>query len=106
MGAKTLQDKKAQDVNIIEIGTKATFADYFVNATAISDRQVTALCDEVEDKFAEQGVLVKNVEGKHNPGWILMDFGDVIVNIFNRDMREKYNIEKIWGDCNIIQIEE
>ncbi len=106
MGADTLINKKALDVNIIEIGEKASFADYFVNATGASERQVATLADEIEDKFAEQGVLVKNIEGKHNPGWILMDFGDVIVNIFNRDMRDKYNIEKIWGDCNIIQIEE
>ena len=106
MGAKLLDFKKAQDVNIIEISSKAAFADYFVNATGGSDRQVAALADDIEDKFAEEGVFVKNAEGKNNAGWILLDFGDIIVNIFSREMREKYSLEKIWGDCPIIRIEE
>lgn len=106
LGANLLNQKKALDVNVIEIGTKASFADYFVNATASSQRQLEALADDVEDKFYEVGVEVKNIEGKNNAGWVLLDFGDVIVNIFNQDMRERYNLEKIWGDCPIIQIEE
>ena len=57
-------------------------------------------------KKAQDIVLVKSVEGKQNSGWILMDFGDIIVNLFTKEMREKYSIEKIWGDCDFIEVEE
>ncbi|MCI9639321.1 MAG: ribosome silencing factor [Emergencia sp.] len=106
LAAKTLDDKKALDIAVIEIMEKATFADYLVIATGNSERQVNSLVDEVEDQFAKEGLLVKNIEGKQNSGWVLMDFGDIIVNIFTKEMREKYNIEKVWGDCSFLDLED
>lgn len=98
LAAKTLSDKKALDIVIIDIQEKASFADYFVIASGSSDRQVDALVDYVEDAFAVEGLLAKSIEGKDS-GWMLMDFGDIIVNIFTQEMRDKYNIEKVWADC-------
>ena len=98
VAAKAIDDKKGQDIAIIDIGAKAAFADYMIIASGGSDRQVKALCDEVEDKLAEQGVIVKAIEGKNNSGWILMDYGDIIVNLLTVDLRERYNIEKVWAD--------
>ena len=106
LAGKTLSDKKAQDIVIIDIQGKATFADYFVIASGGSERQVNALVDDVEDAFAKEGLFVKSIEGKQNSGWVLMDFGDIIVNVFTKEQREKYNIEKVWGDCNFIEVEE
>ena len=106
LAGKTLSDKKAQDIVIIDIQEKASFADYFVIASGGSERQVNALVDDVEDAFAKEGIFVKSIEGKQNSGWILMDFGDIIVNVFTKEQREKYNIEKVWGDCNFIEVEE
>ncbi|MEY8368036.1 ribosome silencing factor [Anaerovoracaceae bacterium 42-11] len=106
LAAKTLNDKKALDIAVIDIMEKATFADYLVIATGNSERQVNSLVDEVEDQFAKEGLLVKNIEGKQNSGWVLMDFGDIIVNIFTKEMREKYNIEKVWGDCSFLDLED
>ena len=106
LAAKTLDDKKALDIAVIDIMEKATFADYLVIATGNSERQVNSLVDEVEDQFAKEGLLVKNIEGKQNSGWVLMDFGDIIVNIFTKEMREKYNIEKVWGDCSFLDVED
>lgn len=106
LAAKTLSDKKAEDIAVIYIGEKSSFADYLVIASGTSERQVNTLVDETEDKLADKGLMVKNIEGKQNSGWILMDFGDVIVNIFTRDAREKYNIEKVWGDCPFLDVEE
>lgn len=106
LAAKTLDDKKALDIAVIDIMEKATFADYLVIATGNSERQVNSLVDEVEDQFAKKGLLVKNIEGKQNSGWVLMDFGDIIVNIFTKEMREKYNIEKVWGDCSFLDLED
>ena len=102
--AKTLADKKGMDVVIIDISPKAAFADYFVMASGGSDRQVAALVESVEDKMEPEGTFPNNVEGRKTSGWILMDYGDVIVNIMTTEMREKYNIEKIWGDCETEEV--
>ena len=106
VAAKAIDDKKGQDIEIIDIGPKAAFADYMIIASGGSDRQVKALCDEVEDKLAEQGVFVKHIEGKNNSGWILMDYGDIIVNLLTVDLRERYNIEKVWADCEFLNLED
>ena len=89
--AKVLSDKKGMDVAVIDISPKASFADFFVLASGGSDRQVAA--------------LVESVEGRKTSGWILMDYGDVVVNVMTPEMREKYNIERIWGDCELTEVE-
>lgn len=104
--AAVLINKKALDVVVIDIAEKSSFADYFVIASGGSERQVGTLADEVEDQFAKEGILTRSVEGKKTSGWILMDFGDVIVNIFTVEQRERYKIEKIWSDCSYITIDE
>ena len=106
LAGKILSEKKAEDIVIIDIQGKATFADYFVICSGTSERQINNLTDEVEDRFAQKGVTVKTIEGKQGSGWILMDFGDVIINLFTREMRERYSIEKVWGDCQFIEVEE
>lgn len=102
--ARLLDDKKAQDVTVIDISTKASFADYFVMASAGSERQMESLVDSIEDILEPEGIFPKSVEGKKSSGWILMDYGDVIVNAMTSEMREKYNIERIWGDCSSLDI--
>ena len=98
--AKQLDEKKASDVAIINISQKASFADYFVLASGGSDRQMGALVEVVEDLLEPEGIFPKNIEGKKTSGWILMDYGDVVVNVMTAEMREKYNIGRIWGDCD------
>ena len=102
--AKLLDEKKAMDVAVIDISPKASFADYFVMASAGSERQLDALVDNVEDALEPQKIFPKSVEGKRSSGWILMDYGDVVVNVMTVEMREKYNIERIWGDCESLEI--
>ncbi len=106
LAGKILSNKKAQDIIIIDIQGKATFADYFVLCSGTSERQILSLTDEIEDAFAKEDLLAKSIEGKHGSGWILMDFGDIIVNLFTKEMRERYNIEKVWGDCQFIEVED
>ena len=106
LAAKTLDNKKAEDIVIIDIMEKSSFADYLIIASGGSERQVNTLVDEVEDQMAKEGLIVKSIEGKQNSGWVLMDFGDLVVNIFTRDTREKYNIEKVWGDCSFLDLED
>ena len=102
--AKVLSDKKGMDVAVIDISPKASFADFFVLASGGSDRQVAALVESVEDLMEPQGVFPKSVEGRKTSGWILMDYGDVVVNVMTPEMREKYNIERIWGDCELTEV--
>lgn len=103
--AAVLDAKKAIDVAVIDISEKSSFADFFVIASGMSARQVGTLADEVEDRLAEEGISPKHIEGKQNSGWILMDFGDVIVNLFSAEQREHYNIEKIWSDCPLVEFQ-
>ena len=98
LAAKTLSDKKAEDITVIDIQGKATFADYFVICSGTSERQINSLIDDVEDAFAKEGLFAKSIEGKNGSGWVLMDFGDVIVHIFDKENRLLYDLERIWRD--------
>ncbi len=103
--AEVLSKKKARDIIMIDIAEKSSFADYFVNATGGSERQLGALADDVEDKFAEFGITPKSKDGRPDTGWILVDGGDVIVNLFTEETRDKYTLEKIWSDCESILVD-
>lgn len=105
LGTKVLDKKKAQNIVCIDISVKSSFADYFVLASGNTERQIKALSDDVEDEFAKEGIMVKSIEGQANSGWILMDFGDIIVNVLTTEMRERYNIEKVWGDCEFLELD-
>lgn len=102
---EVLSAKKAENVIVLGIAEQSSFADFFVNATAMNERQMDALTDEVADKLADEGVIPKNVEGRPSSGWILMDYGDIVVNVFLPEQREMYQLEKIWGDGEFIAIE-
>lgn len=104
--AAALDAKKAIDVTVLDIAEKSSFADFFVIASGMSARQVGTLAEEVEDRLAKEEVHPKSIEGKQNSGWILMDFGDVIVNLFSAEQREHYNIEKIWSDCPTVEFQQ
>ena len=100
-----LSAKKAEQVIVLGIAEQSSFADFFVNATAMNERQLMALADEVEDQLAKDAVIPKNIEGQSSSGWILMDYGDIVVNIFLPQQRDLYQIEKIWSDGELIAIE-
>ena len=97
--AELLDSKKATDIKVIDIAEKSSFADFFVNATASSQRQLGALSNDIEDKLAELGWVAKSTDGRPETGWILIDGGDVIVNLFTQETRDKYTLDKIWSDC-------
>lgn len=105
LAAETLDSKKAEDIIILDIAEKSSIADYLILATGLNERSVGALIDEVEDRLAQEGLLVKSIEGKKESGWILMDYGDIIVNVLTAEKRDRYNIEKVWADCNTLSWE-
>ena len=103
--AQTIDDKRGLDVIVLDIQGKSMFADYLLIATGGSERQINALASEVEDRAEKRGRFVRHIEGRNGSGWILMDYGDVVINILSASMREKYDLEKIWSDCERIEWE-
>ncbi len=104
--ARVLSEKQAIDIRIIEISQKSSIADYLIVTSGGSDRQVGGLSDAVEERMDELGQTPKSIAGRRGSGWVLMDYGDVIVNIFNPELRERYNLEGVWGDCKLLEFEE
>lgn len=94
-----LENKKATDISILDIREVTSLGDYFVVASGGSTTQVKALAGELEDKLSQQGVEPKRVEGEGSASWILMDYNDVIVHIFNHETRDFYCLERLWGDA-------
>ena len=94
----TLDNKKATNIKSLEITELTSVADYFVIATGTSGTHIRALADEVQDALTKQGVEPKHIEGK-STGWILLDYGTVVVHLFTPDQRELYSLEHLWGDA-------
>lgn len=103
---KVLEDKKGININVLDISDVSVIADYFVIASGNNPNQLSAMADEVEQKLYELGYKLNHVEGLQTKSWILLDFGDIIVHLFNKEDREFYNIERIWGDAEFINPEE
>jgi ribosome-associated protein len=95
---EALDEHKGRDISILDIGEVSVIADYFVIATADNVRQVEALTDAVEEKMFKAGFDLRKKEGVAESGWILMDFNDVIVHIFDKEQRLFYDLERIWSD--------
>lgn len=92
-----LEDKKAMDIEVIDVSNKTILADYFVLATGTSTTHVKALAGEVEFVLKEQeNRMVDHVEGQESARWILLDFGDVVVHVFHPEERDFYSLEKLW----------
>lgn len=100
-----LEDKKAEDIKIIDISEVSVLADYFIIAGGNNHSQIQALCNNVEEKLGREGHPVKQIEGYDTANWILMDFGDVIIHIFDKENRLLYDLERIWRDGKLIEKE-
>ena len=98
IAVKALDRKKASDLSVIRIDDISTLADYFVIASASSSTQLKALADEVEYELEQQGVNCHHREGMQSAEWILLDYGDIIVHIFDKENRLLYDLERIWRD--------
>jgi ribosome-associated protein len=99
-------EKKGYDVKILDLTKVASFADYFVVCSADSDTQVKAISDVIERKLRDEGVFSWHREGYESLSWVLLDYVDVIAHIFKKDARQYYNLEKLWGDASIIEVQD
>ncbi|AGE39077.1 ribosome silencing factor [Lactiplantibacillus plantarum] len=97
-------DKRADDIVALDVAEVSLMADYFVILSADSKRQVQAIADNIVDFVRKAGSDVKSVEGRTAGEWVLIDAGDVIVHVFQKDARAHYNLEKLWSDALIVDV--
>ena len=95
---KALDDRKGEDIKVIDISEVSILADYFIIANGTNDSQVRALVESVEEELGKAGYEVKQREGYGLGNWVLLDFGDIIVHVFDRENRLFYDLERIWRD--------
>ena len=103
---QALEEKKAEDIRVIDIRGISTIADYFIVASGSNQSQLQAMEDSVGQKMREIGMAKPKVEGNRNSTWILMDYGDFIVHIFSEEDRLFYDLERIWTDGREVEIED
>ena len=106
IACKAIDDKKALDIKVIDIREVSVIADYFVITSGSNLNQVQAIVDNVEEQLGRAGFEAKQIEGNRNSSWILMDYGDVIVHVFDEENRLFYDLERIWRDGKVLEMDE
>lgn len=103
---RALEDKMAEDIKIIDISGISILADYFIIANGKNVKQVQALIDHVEEVLGKAGYEKRQIEGYGSGNWILMDYNDIIIHIFDKENRLFYDLERIWSDGRTLAVEE
>ena len=99
-----LYTKKAHNLKMLHVTDQTVIADYFIIATGNSNTQIKALANELDYKTGLANLTPKSIEGLSEASWIVLDYASVIVHIFNRETREFYNLEKLWGDSESVDV--
>lgn len=97
-----LEEKKGEDIRIIDIQGVSVLADYFIISNGSNENQVQAMVDSVQEELHKSGYVCKQIEGYGSANWILMDYGDIIVHVFCKEDRLFYDLERIWRDGKIM----
>jgi len=106
IAVEALEDKKGNDITIIDISEISVLADYFIIAGGSNRNQIQAMSDSVEEALGRAGYLPKQIEGYQSAGWILLDFKDIIIHVFSKEDREFYDLERVWRDGKEITKED
>ena len=101
-----LEDKKAENIQIIDISEVSSVADYFIITNGTNKSQVQALADNVGEKLDREGIHAKQVEGYSKANWILLDYTDIVIHVFDRESRGFYDLERIWRDGKLISADD
>ena len=106
LAVKVLDGKKARDIRVLETRDITVLADYFIICTAGSTTQIKTLADAVDKELKEKGELTLRTEGYRGGGWVLVDFGSVIVHLFLKEIRDFYSLERLWRDARELDISQ
>ncbi|MEA5085339.1 MAG: ribosome silencing factor [Lachnospiraceae bacterium] len=99
---EALDDKKAEDIKVLDLQGLSNITDYFVIASGNNVNQLRAMSDNVEEKLFKAGYKLHHSEGYQGGAWVLLDFGNIIVHLFNKEEREFYSLDRVWGDAKEI----
>ena len=102
--AEASEDKKANDIQILDVRGLTVIADYFLICSGSSETQVKAISRSIEERLAKEGLRPKKTAGKDQARWILLDYADLIVHVFHEDERKYYELERLWADAARISI--
>ena len=104
IAVKALDSKKGKEIRLIRIDKITTLAEYFVICTGTSNTQINALCDAVEKELTEKGEEPLHREGYRGGTWVLLDYGCVVVHVFNDEARKFYSLEHLWADGDEVDL--
>jgi ribosome-associated protein len=106
MAAQAASDKKAEDIVILDVGKLLVITDYFVICTGKNERQVKTIVEKIEEELKKKGVRPIGIEGQRDARWVLIDYGDAVIHVFNQEERDFYQIERLWKDAPRLEWEE
>lgn len=101
---KALEDKKATDISVLDISKLSVMADYFIIGSGANKNQIRAMIEEIREKLGRAGIEASHIEGTEASGWILLDYRDIIIHIFDAESRAFYDLERIWSDAESIRV--
>ena len=106
LAVRALEDKKAADIKVLDIAAISTLADYFIIASGANRNQVQAMADNAEEILGRAGYHARGVEGYRNGNWILLDFGDIVIHLFDQANREFFSIDRLWRDGKEVDLHD
>ena len=106
LAVAALEDRKAEDVTVIDISEISPIADYFIIANGTNQNQLQAMRDAADEALYKAGVKAQQIEGNQSSTWILMDYGDIIIHIFSKEDRLFYDLERTWRDGKIVDVSD